>query len=354
MRIFVWCRGQDDNIGDVILRRRVLDMLRPWGELHIYTGPASDGFFEGLAVQSADVSYISSGKWLATMTATALRARTVLIFNPGEIRPDRKSMVANIAILPPQILIKARGGYSARVGVSVLGDRSPTALPIMLTNRLCDLVSWRDTMTPNSFGKGLVCPDWAFDELRYSEALNTVAESRTELALTLRGDRPPPSPEYLDAYVTAARALNLNPHLFVQVRRDNDRMTSISEQYGLDLLTWPTDVDHKEQELKVRMLMHSSAAVVSDRLHALVMGVTEGAQPLGIVPHPESKLKRHFDAAGVDAHCFATSEIAQDDIELVFLRAMKAGRDLAAFTKAADSVKSLERMVVGSIEELVG
>ncbi len=47
-KVFFWCRGQDDNIGDVLLRRRMLRDLRRLGEVHVLIGGASEGFIESM------------------------------------------------------------------------------------------------------------------------------------------------------------------------------------------------------------------------------------------------------------------------------------------------------------------
>ncbi len=63
---------------------------------------------------------------------------------------------------------------------------------------------------------------------------------------------------------------------------------------------------HTEQEARVRALMRSARAVVSDRIHALIMGTTEGALPIGLIPSDDSKVGSHFAAAGIHniaAHC---------------------------------------------------
>ncbi|WFR73547.1 hypothetical protein P9209_07880 [Prescottella defluvii] len=63
---------------------------------------------------------------------------------------------------------------------------------------------------------------------------------------------------------------------------------------------------------------------MSDRIHALIMGTTEGALPIGLITSEDSKVESHFAAAGfedVSARCQGmTQEAVQDFIAGVLCR----------------------------------
>ncbi|MBM4496697.1 hypothetical protein GS426_16745 [Rhodococcus hoagii] len=82
--------------------------------------------------------------------------------------------------------------------------------------------------------------------------------------------------------------------VFTQVRRDNARGEELARLLGCKFEAWPEDVTHTEQEARVRALMRSARAVVSDRIHALIMGTTEGALPIGLIPSDDSKVGSHL------------------------------------------------------------
>ncbi|NKV63692.1 hypothetical protein GS924_06630 [Rhodococcus hoagii] len=89
------------------------------------------------------------------------------------------------------------------------------------------------------------------------------------------------------------------------------------------------DVTHTEQEARVRALMRSARAVVSDRIHALIMGTTEGALPIGLIPSDDSKVGSHFAAAGIHniaAHCDGMGRGAvQDFVAEILQRSEELG-----------------------------
>ena len=58
-QIFAVGRGQYENVGDIILRRQLLDWLRPVGRLHVYVGQSPDGYDQGLGLRDGDVVYRS-------------------------------------------------------------------------------------------------------------------------------------------------------------------------------------------------------------------------------------------------------------------------------------------------------
>jgi hypothetical protein len=72
-QIFVPARGQFDNIGDILLRRQLLDWLRSSGPLHVYLGSSPPGYAEGLRLQPEDVRYHSFRAWYLAALRSAAR-----------------------------------------------------------------------------------------------------------------------------------------------------------------------------------------------------------------------------------------------------------------------------------------
>ena len=63
-----------------------------------------------------------------------------------------------------------------------------------------------------------------------------------------------------------------------------------------DHLRWDEGRSHREQEALVRGCYERSLAVVSDRIHALIIGLTEGAVPIGFTTGPAEKVSRTLAA----------------------------------------------------------
>ncbi|WFR73546.1 hypothetical protein P9209_07875 [Prescottella defluvii] len=243
-KVFFWCRGQDDNIGDVLLRRRMMRDLRQMGEVHVLIGGASDSFVESMGFTRADVLYRNSRSWLTQLYRVALSEKMALAFNPGEVRVGPKSALSHSLLVPAQIMGKARGSKSIRAGIAVRGHHSIWSLPLRASDRLSEVVIRRNVeareRSPFEYG-----PDWAFDE---GGALPLPDEKRDELLLTFRCDRPELPPESIAALRTVAEREHLDLVVFTQVRRDNQHGADLAGRLDCDYVPWPEEVTHTEQE----------------------------------------------------------------------------------------------------------
>ncbi|NKS03378.1 hypothetical protein GTA09_02135 [Rhodococcus hoagii] len=323
-KVFFWCRGQDDNIGDVLLRRRMLRDLRRLGEVHVLIGGASEGFIESMGFTPSEVLYRSSRRWLTELYRVAIFESITLAFNPGEVRVGPKSALAHTMLLPAQALGKFRDSTSVRVGIAIRGSHRLWEIPLRWSDRLADVVIRRNVEalgTPIEYG-----PDWAFDE---GGSLPAVGHGRDRILLTFRSDRPQLPADTIAGLRAVAEREGLELLVFTQVRRDNARGEELARLLGCKYEAWPEDVTHTEQEARVRALMRSARAVVSDRIHALIMGTTEGALPIGLIPSDDSKVGSHFAAAGIHniaAHCDGMGRGAvQDFVAEILQRSEELG-----------------------------
>jgi len=300
--IFVPGVGQYDNIGDIILRRQLLDWLRPLGTLHVYVGPAPAGYTEGLRLAPEDVVYCSFGAWYRAGLATAARSRTSYVFKPGEIQLSLIGMKEHVGMLPLLSLVRARGGVVARVGV---GARNNAAVPRALmapSIALSNLTAWRDGETAAYLG-GRVMPDLAFGE---GEAVIDETLTRDTLVVSMRSDRDEPSAAWIAGVRDFADRRSLRIVAVTQVLRDSARSRDLADRLGGEVLDWD-GTDHAGQEERLRELYRRSAVAVSDRLHVLLAAFTEGAVPVAPLVDRSGKIARHFAAGGVTDIAFPTS-----------------------------------------------
>jgi hypothetical protein len=165
---------------------------------------------------------------------------------------------------------------------------------------------WRDVGSSRALGGG-TGPDWAFGE--DGRALGVVREPgpRDVLAISLRAGGHVPSDAWVDGVRLACRRLGLRPVTFVQVRRDGPPNEALAARLGADHAAWAVEDDHRAQEVRVRALLSRAAVVLSDRLHVLVVGATEGAVPVSAFEHPDIKIGRSMTAAGIDGVSADTS-----------------------------------------------
>ncbi|MCW2494329.1 MAG: polysaccharide pyruvyl transferase family protein [Jatrophihabitans sp.] len=277
----------------------MLRSVQASGQCHVYVSDATAGFREGLGLTGADTTYRSYPRFvLAALIAAVRGGGWMFAFNPGEIRCVRKQAVMHALLVPTLIVGRLRGGSVVRAGVGTRDWHWFWGRLIKLTVTLASINAWRDEYSRSVFGSGIIRPDWAFDDGPGSVAPTT---SRSRLAVTLRSDRPAPSEAWVAALRQVCADTGLAPVVVVQVRRDNAAAEALAARLGAEFVPWPAEQPHLRQETAVRAIYAESAFVVSDRLHALVMGLTEGALPAGVIEGPDVKIGRHFAAAGITA-----------------------------------------------------
>jgi hypothetical protein len=322
--IFVLCSGQEDNIGDVVLRRIMLAELRMLGRLHVVLGDASPPFIEGLELGPDDRVYAEKKAWRRDLWKSIRSCHTWLVDKPGELLLDRRHLAAQTRLAVAALAVRFRGGTVLRLG---LGQRSPNTTmtrlfrPVLAT---ANIIAWRDPQSRSSFGIGEVMPDWGFGEAAMSSSA-----PRRRLALSYRSDRPELSDRALAGILSAARHLDLEPVVVTQVGRDDERSRALASRLGCELIDWPDGRTHKEQEHILRQIYAQCALVLSDRLHVLIVAMTEGAIPLGLTGHAESKIGRHFDAIGLDAVSVRIASDDQDDFERIILAGAARANEVA-------------------------
>ena len=348
MAVFVLAGGQDDNIGDVVLRRRMLAALSGLGPRHVFVHKATPGFREGLQLGPEDRFYDDYRTWLRACTLAGLTSRLLLVHNAGELVGNRAIATQQLSLLPASLLARLRSGGVARVGAGVRGTSGRWMRVIRPLSMFDSITIWRDATSRSFFGRGDVQPDWAFDATlphRLSGAGSTV--ERRFLAISMRFDRPIPPDAWFDALRSVARSRGLEPIVVSQVRRDNEPGAVIARRLDARLVAWD-DASHLEQERTVREIYRQSALVVSDRLHALVIGQTEGAVPVGAIAWDDVKLARHFAAAGIDDISFDVRPMSVEGIASR-IEAIAGRRDdlLRAAEAAAAAVAAIDLRPAG-------
>ncbi|MBG6213262.1 hypothetical protein RCH23_000864 [Cryobacterium sp. CAN_C3] len=314
--IFVPARGQYDNIGDILLRRQLLDWLRASGPLHVYVGDAPDGYAQGLGLGPDDVQYRSFGRWYTAALLSAARGRASYVFKPGEIQLTLTGMKEHLAMLPVLALVRARHGRVARIGV---GSRNFSPLPRALMGpsiALSNVSFWRDAATAGYLGQGGIMPDLAFASTGAGSngADRNGTAGRDVLVVSMRSDLDYPSAAWLAGVRAVAADNGLEIWCVTQVLRDDDKCGQLAVDLGGQTLRW-NGTAHDEQEQRLRALYRRAALAVSDRLHVLVGALTEGAVPAALLVDAKSdKIARHFAAAGLHDVSIASSGLSAAEI----------------------------------------
>ncbi|WP_205683905.1 hypothetical protein [Cryobacterium aureum] len=348
--IFVPARGQYDNIGDILLRRQLLDWLRASGPLHVYVGEAPDGYAEGLGLTPGDVQYRSFRRWYAAALASAVRGHASYVFKPGEIQLTLIGMKEHLAMLPVLALVRARHGRVARVGV---GSRNFAPLPRALMGpsiALSNVSLWRDAATAGYLGQGSIMPDLAFagaSSAAGSAAADLGSTARRDvLVVSMRSDLEYPSAAWLAGVRAVAADNGLQIWCVTQVLRDDDKCGQLATDLGGEALRW-NGTGHDEQEQRLRSLYGRAALTVSDRLHVLVGALTEGAVPAALLVDAKSdKIARHFAAAGLHDVSIVSAGLSAAEIAARLQNLLgRRTAILAGLAEAQDELQTVRRLL---------
>lgn len=346
--VFAIGRGQYENVGDLVLRRQLLEWVATAEDLHVYVGRSPDGYDEGLQLPAGATTHRSLASWYAAGLRAALRGPVGYLFKPGELQLTLVGMKEHLVVLPLLAAVRLRGGRAVRAGV---GSRNFAPLPRLLMRpsiALSDLTLWRDVRSAEYFGTGELAPDLAFGEGASDdvvEAARTRTEERNALVVSLRTDLvPPPYPGagWIEGVRRYAAEEGLEIWAVTQVQVDDERTVQLAADLGGKALTWPETADHWGQEQRLRALYRRTAVALSDRLHVVIAAHTEGAVPFGSLTDSSDKLERHFAAIGLHGVSHDVRGWSADQV-VAALRAAEAGRAEACEKLLAARVQLRQR-----------
>ena len=305
--VLVSARGQVDNLGDSVLRRGLLRALRRAGDLTISVVGMPPGYLTGLGLSDADVLVSDPARWGPTLTR-GLLGGALYGYNAGETYATAGYARHCFTVAPLLLAGRLRGGRSVHTGFGIRAPHPFWGRALRLGLAGCDELTWRDASSLGWVGAGTLSPDWAYGEGSSNADLERAAVTgpdgpqtaagRDVLAVSLRFDRPLPDATWLASVRELARSRGLTVVALPQVGRDNDRAVVLARELGGEVLAWHGN-DHGAREDVVRSVLRRSSFVVSDRLHALVLGHTEGALPIGLGTAGVDKIARTLATVGL-------------------------------------------------------
>jgi hypothetical protein len=250
---------------------------------------------------------------------------------------NRTTLVWELLLLPLAVAVRLRRGQVLRLGLAARSPRpgwyARCLRPLL---RLSTVVRWRDTATGPVFGFGTAGPDWAFGWSGTDK--DTLEAERADIVVSYRADRDPPSEAVLGALREVARDEGRRLVVVSHVRGDASRSADVAARLGAVLVPWPGERSLAEHEEVLRGIYRTSALVVSDRLHAVVLGMTEGAVPCCVTDRGETKIERHLDAVGFTG---STACAAAPSGPQAFLR-HQLGRRMEALAATRASLDQLD------------
>ena len=273
------------NLGDAVIRRRVLAWVEGTGERHVYVGGTTPGWLEQLQLTPDDVVYTAAArrKWLKGLLFG--RRTRALVYDPGEVPLGTAHLKPELVFLVIALWSRLRGTYVVRPPRAVAHYHWATGMMHRWSCRLANVVMWRDEDSKDRMRVGRLVPDTAFNE----PAGPSTDAPRDRLLLSLRGARALPSDAWFEAVTSVAAREGLRLTVASQVDEDEARSAELAERLGCELIPWGDDGDLSRERSR-RLTYAESMAVVSDRLHVLLLAAQAGAVPVEVVEHPRPKV----------------------------------------------------------------
>lgn len=311
--VFASAMGQYDNLGDTVLRRPYLRTLRELGPLNVFVGNRPDDYLSALGIESTDVLFRDSAQWRRAISRSITRQGAVYAFNAGEIETTRPYAMHYLRVAPLLAANRLRGGRALHVG---LGVRRPTRwVPaIRGTLRLCDVVSWRDHDSQMTMKTGGVAPDWGFAEGADDATLleRAAVGGQRSVVVAPRHNGARFADDWCERFAAVAEELDLEIVVAAQTVRDNAAAEVLARKWSAETVLWDSP-HHAAHEIRLREAYSQAAVVVSERLHALVLGATEGATPVAVADAPRAKAVRTIRSAGLAEFAVSSTVTASID-----------------------------------------
>lgn len=284
---FMSISAAEGNLGDIAIRREVIDQLRQIGlSPVIYSGSMGRDYIKAFDFLPGEIVTHSGSVFIRKLLVDiASVRRPVVVMAPGPVQVgvSLQSAFKHMFLFVLLLLVRVTGGKVVIVGRSVDVKRS-FALPIeRLLAAVSNLYVARDSRTQAILGaRTLVFPDYALRQ--YSQLPESVATSfgrRSLMVVSLRHDRILDDDiGVLTSLKTRAAQCGYKMVFTAQVREDSAANRRLAKLLSVDFMGWPERRPHSDQEARVHELYSAATVVVSDRLHALLFAVRAGAVPV--------------------------------------------------------------------------
>lgn len=329
-QVYVVSTGVSGNLGDAVIRRRVLAWVEGIGERHVYVGGTTSGWLEQLQLTPDDIVYTAAArrKWLKGLL---FGGRTkALVYDPGEVPLGTAHLKPELVFLVIALWSRLRGTYVVRPPRAVAHYHWATGMMHRWSCRLSNVVMWRDEDSKDRMRVGRLVPDTAFNE-----PAGPCSESpRDRLLLSLRGARAFPSDAWFEAVTTVASREGLRLTVASQVDEDEARSAELAERLDCELIPWGDDGDLARERSR-RLTYAESKAVVSDRLHVLLLAAQAGAVPVEVVENPKRKVETHFAAIGLHDVSLDATGMSAVDIDAWITGRLAGGNEIASAMNCA-------------------
>ncbi|MEX1121096.1 MAG: hypothetical protein WED82_03125, partial [Balneolales bacterium] len=170
-----------------------------------------------------------------------------------------------------------------------------------------------------------------------------IPKEKKYLVISMRFNRNEPSLSWYEAIEKYAFEKKLIPICVTQVRLDDEHNKKIAKKLNCNHLSWEENVSHLQQEKKLIELYRMSAMVISDRLHVLILGCNEGANPVELLTENSSKVKDHFSVVGIYDNSLLIANKSETEINEFLIKQDKlVSNRKKAFLDAKELLSSIK------------
>ncbi|TFD83904.1 polysaccharide pyruvyl transferase family protein [Cryobacterium lactosi] len=284
--LFCSVSAQWDNLGDIEIRQTLVDWVSE-GErsVTVFVGTMPQSYIDAFAFSSNVRVVRSPIKFQVLLLRAILARRASIAFAPGPqlLGTQPKILAKTLANFANVTLVRLSGGHAIAVGRALRGSgRLAKAIERALVNKFA-IYTVRDNASSSALGSALeMQPDLAF-------AHSGFASARKGLALiSLRGDRKVDR-EMVKTAVEVLKGAGYDVKFVTQVKRDDNQHSELAYEFGLDAILWGSK-SHLDQFDTIRAAYAEADIVISNRLHALILGIQHGAFPVAVVEPSADKL----------------------------------------------------------------
>lgn len=190
------------------------------------------------------------------------------------LKDSASGLAKTLLMLVNIVLIRSTGGVVQTAGRALRGNGRIAAVLERKLISLSKLYIVRDSVSGTVVGSNLSsAPDLAFGREVVSRT-----EKRPLIACSFRSDTPV-NTETFGRLVRKLSSSGFEVVLVSQVKRDDVQHEILAKEFDLRAFLWESKTHSDQQEI-VDSTYAASHAVVSNRLHGLIFGITSGAMPI--------------------------------------------------------------------------
>lgn len=275
--LFSSISAQPDNLGDIVIRRTALHVLvKDEHPAVLYAGKMPSSYIDAFGLGPSTRIITRAGSYQLLLLSRALQGKANLLFAPGPavFVDSPRSVLRGLFFLVMAALVRAGGGNVLCLGRAFRGTGRTVRILERGLRKLASVYFVRDDVSSGVLGRKVeMLPDLAFHE----GAVDRTPE-RKRVAISLRYDRQPCIAS-LKVLTHELKAQGFEPCFVSQVARDDAQHQELSKLLEIEAVLW-LGTSHGEQLKRVEATYAEACLVVSNRLHALLIGAAQGAHPV--------------------------------------------------------------------------